>query len=85
MRCSCCNKNLSDYEATLRIVSTNSFADTCLKCLQGLQIEVKGNTMLKKKIDLYEEEELLDELDDGTGLEDICIDYRRYELPGETE
>lgn len=33
MRCSCCNKNLSDYESTLRHPVTNEFLDTCNKCL----------------------------------------------------
>lgn len=51
MRCSCCDKNLSDYEATLRLVSTGDFADTCLKCLKGLSIDVVGKQSLKKKFE----------------------------------
>lgn len=51
MRCECCDKNLSDYEATLRLVSTGDFADTCLKCLKGLSIDVVGKQSLKKKFE----------------------------------
>jgi len=51
MRCECCDKNLSDYESTLRLVSTGDFADTCLKCLKGLSIDVVGKQSLKKKFE----------------------------------
>lgn len=43
MRCLCCNRNLSDYESTLKQVSTGDYADTCLKCLKDLDILVVGN------------------------------------------
>lgn len=42
MRCDCCNRNLSDYEATLRHAVTNEFMNTCQKCLDGLDIPVRG-------------------------------------------
>jgi len=32
MRCVCCNRNLNDYESTLKIKSTGEYADTCNKC-----------------------------------------------------
>lgn len=51
IRCECCDKNLSDYESTLRLVSTGDFADTCLKCLKGLSIDVVGKQSLKKKFE----------------------------------
>lgn len=51
MRCYCCDKQLTDYEATLLICSTDEFADTCLKCLEGLGINVKGNSQLKRRHD----------------------------------
>lgn len=44
MRCSCCNKTLSDYEATLRHAETGAFLDTCLRCLDGLGIPTVNNT-----------------------------------------
>ena len=51
MRCYCCDKNLSDYESTLRSKSTGEYLDTCLKCLQGLEIEYVGNQSLKRKFE----------------------------------
>jgi hypothetical protein len=33
MKCVCCNKTLSDYEATLRHAETHEFLDTCTGCL----------------------------------------------------
>jgi hypothetical protein len=57
MRCCCCDKNLSDYESTLRLLSTGDFADTCLKCLKGLSIDVVGKQSLKKKFEDQPDEE----------------------------
>ncbi len=42
MRCYCCNARLTEYEATLRHAVTNEFTDTCQKCLDGLDIPVRG-------------------------------------------
>jgi len=39
MRCQCCNKNLSDYESTLRHPVTGEFLDICKKCLVDIPIE----------------------------------------------
>lgn len=47
MRCYCCNRNLNDYESTLRDTEGN-FLDTCGKCLKGLGIETLGRTDLNK-------------------------------------
>ena len=38
MRCLCCNRNLSDYESTLRHPVTNEFLDICQKCLKDIPI-----------------------------------------------
>ena len=59
MRCYCCDKNLSDYESTLRSKESGDYLDTCLKCLQGLQIEYVGNKALQRKF-----EEDPDDIDD---------------------
>ena len=32
MRCSCCNRNLSDYESTRKSKSTGDYLDMCNKC-----------------------------------------------------
>lgn len=43
MRCSCCNRNLSDYESTLRSASTGEYLDTCRVCLKDLNIKTMPN------------------------------------------
>jgi hypothetical protein len=49
MKCGCCNKTLNDYEATLRHATTGEFLDTCMKCLKGLGIPLRGREDLNKK------------------------------------
>ncbi len=51
MHCDCCDKLLTDWEISLRSVATGAFMNTCSKCLEGLHIPVKGNPMLKRKVD----------------------------------
>lgn len=41
MRCDCCNRNLNDYESTLKDTHGN-YLNTCNKCLDGLNIETVG-------------------------------------------
>lgn len=57
MRCTCCNRNLNDYESTLKSLVTGDFLDTCTKCLKGLNIEAVGNG------DLLKEEQAPDDFD----------------------
>lgn len=40
MRCSCCDKNLTDYETTLKHAETGVYLDTCLDCLSDIAKEV---------------------------------------------
>ena len=40
MRCRCCDANLSDYESTLRSITTNEYLDTCQKCIREIGIKV---------------------------------------------
>ncbi len=47
-RCECCNKKLNEYEMTLRHLHTDEFLNTCMKCLDGLGIPMKGRDDLKK-------------------------------------
>jgi hypothetical protein len=49
MRCTACNKALNDYESTLRHAETGEFLDTCMKCLKGLGIPLRGREDLNKK------------------------------------
>ncbi len=62
MRCQCCNRNLSDYESTLKSVSTGDFLDTCLRCLEDTGIEFVGNS--RNSNDFVDEEEFDDVWDD---------------------
>jgi hypothetical protein len=65
MRCDCCNRLLSDYEATLRHAVTNEFMNTCNRCLDGLEIPTRGRP------DLNPYEQLTDEaVFDDEDLED---------------
>jgi len=50
MRCSCCQRNLSDWESTARHAETHEFLDTCTKCLEGTGIPVVG----RKDLDPFE-------------------------------
>ena len=53
MRCSCCNRALNDYESTLRSVQTGDFLDTCMNCLQDLDIDTVG----REDLNWFEEAE----------------------------
>jgi hypothetical protein len=46
MRCSCCNRALNDYESTLRHAETKEFLDTCMQCLDGLDVPTIGREEL---------------------------------------
>lgn len=63
MRCQCCNRNLSDYESTLRHAITNQFVDMCNKCLKEVDIPVRGRPDLNK-FETMEEDEMRFEHDD---------------------
>ncbi len=68
MRCQCCDKNLSDYESTLRHAETNEFLDTCLRCLRDTGIPTLGRPDLNP----YEqvEEDIFDNHEDSLFEED---------------
>lgn len=38
MRCLCCNRNLSDLEATRRHAETGEFLDICNKCIDDCEV-----------------------------------------------
>ena len=40
MRCTCCNKRLSDYETTLKHAVTGEYLDTCMDCLSDITYDV---------------------------------------------
>ena len=53
MRCYCCNKALSDYEATRKSVTTGNFLDMCNKCYGSISNDV----LALERTDLKHEEE----------------------------
>ena len=64
MRCQCCNKEMSDVEAMLKVPSTGEFADLCGDCYyisykdwdeqDNLEIERDMDDLLRM-LNLYEE------------------------------
>ena len=46
MRCTCCNRNLNDFESTLKHAETGAYLDICLKCLEDLNIPTQGRSDL---------------------------------------
>jgi hypothetical protein len=60
MRCLCCNKALNDYESTLRHAVSGDFLDMCRKCLDGLEIPVRGRKDLNP-YDTIDVEEIEDD------------------------
>jgi predicted transcriptional regulator with HTH domain len=75
IRCYCCDKILSDYERSIKNVQTGDYEDTCLKCLQGLNIRYKGNTTLLKKNEDRSEEMVYDDSDLGE-YKELFEDYK---------
>lgn len=68
MRCYCCNKNLNDYESTLKDTS-GKYLDTCNKCLKGLGIDKVGRDDLEKNAeppDDWDDWHPIDDLFDGS-------------------
>ena len=53
MRCYCCNKALSDYEATRKSVTTGNFLDMCNKCYGS----ISGEVLAIERQDLKHEDE----------------------------
>ena len=45
MKCICCNKVLSDYEATLKHAETGEYLDTCTECLSEIMALVPLTTI----------------------------------------
>jgi hypothetical protein len=64
MRCICCNKNLSDYESTLRHPTTNDFLDCCKKCLQDIPITPTEGGVSENTQYYDDEDDVLDDYQD---------------------
>lgn len=57
MRCYCCNKILSDFEATRKSIKTNEYLDMCNKCYNTISEDL----LTYERTDLYDEAEDSDE------------------------
>lgn len=53
MRCRCCDKRLSDFEATRKHITTGEYLDMCNKCYSTIDKQV----LSFERYDLYDEEE----------------------------
>lgn len=66
MRCDCCDRNLNDFESTLKSVSTGEFMNTCGKCLDGLGIDTVGREDLNPYDEPKDDDDEVDfDFDDG--------------------
>ena len=71
MRCTCCNKRLSDYETTLKHAVTGEYLDTCLDCLSDIAHDVP--LPVKARKDLIADMDIHEEVDELTEQE-----YNKY-------
>lgn len=71
MRCSCCNKRLSDYETTLKHAVTGAYLDTCLGCLSEIAHDVPMPVKARK--DLVQDMVIHEDVDELSEDE-----YNRY-------
>lgn len=78
MRCSCCNKRLSDYETTLKHAETGQYLDTCFDCLSDIAHQVPMPVKARK--DLVPNMDIDREVDELTEDE-----YNRYSKDNEEE
>ena len=61
MRCNCCNKMLSDFEATRKNAKTGEYMDMCNECIgylppEGFKFKTRPD-LLTEKVDRFEEQE----------------------------
>lgn len=74
MKCTCCNKSLSDFEATRRHGLTNEFLDMCNHCLKSVQevVYITTSNALTEQSGIEEELDTREELvyDNYNDIED---------------
>lgn len=77
MRCSCCNRILSDYEATRRHATTGEFLDICNKCFKDLGIPSTVREDLKPESVVDDmEEDYVEETDQDNSLSEVPGEWR---------
>lgn len=67
MRCYCCGRALNDYESTLKSAQSGEYLDTCMKCLDGLDIETVGREDLSMFDEPTDDGDFDDDRDDSDG------------------
>lgn len=71
MRCSCCDRRLSDYETTLKHGETGQYLDTCLDCLSEIAHDVPMPVKARK--------DLVPDMDIHSDIDELSEDeYNRY-------
>ncbi len=78
IRCTCCNKRLSDYETTLKHAVTGEYLDTCMDCLSDIAHDVP--LPVKARKDLIADMDIHEEVDELTEQE-----YNRYSKDNDEE
>ncbi len=78
MRCTCCNKRLSDYETTLKHGETGQYLDTCLDCLSEIAHDVPMPVKARK--DLIDSMDIHEDVDELTEVE-----YNKYSKGNDEE
>ncbi len=74
MRCICCDKILSDFEATRKSINTEEYLDMCNKCYAT----VSDQLLSYERNDLYDEEdEYYEDLDDSDFTSQKKLDYEK--------
>lgn len=72
MRCICCDKILSDFEATRKSINTEEYLDMCNKCYAT----VSDQLLSYERNDLYDEEdEYYEDIDDSDFTSQKKLDY----------
>ena len=78
MRCTVCNKALSDYESTMKHAMTGQYMDICQACVSamGVEIPVYDRKDLLHEADLvdYADVDYLDEYSGDSDYDDIYKD-----------
>ena len=67
MKCLCCDKMLTDFEATRKHAVTGMFIDLCQQCFKTVQLD--ANLPTKDRRDLISEDDIDDSVE---GEDDEC-------------
>jgi hypothetical protein len=74
MRCCCCNRNLSDYESTLKHPVTGTYLDMCKRCIPETGIKPVEPSKVREDEDVFYDPE-----------DDDSVEQEVYDLELEEE